>query len=157
YVPRNQLLFVTQGSLFSQHFDPGAGTLLGEPVRIADQVTVDAAMNLAAVSASGAGSLIYRTGSGGGQRQFVWFDKKGHELARVGEPDSSGALGPAISSDGRHVAMYRTVDGNSDIWLMELERGVRERFTMDTAGEVNPVWSPDRRRIAFSSNRDGAY
>jgi len=34
---------------------------------------------------------------------------------------------------------------------------VRERFTMDIAGEVNPVWSPDRRRIAFSSNRDGAY
>ena len=53
--------------------------------------------------------------------------------------------------------MYRTVDGNSDIWLMEVERGVRERFTMDAAGEVNPVWSPDRRRIAFSSNRDGAY
>jgi Tol biopolymer transport system component len=53
--------------------------------------------------------------------------------------------------------MYRTADGNSDIWLMELERGVRELFTMDSAGEVNPVWSPDRLRIAFSSNRDGAY
>jgi Tol biopolymer transport system component len=66
-------------------------------------------------------------------------------------------LGPSLSPDGQHIAMYRTVDGNSDIWLMEVERGVRERFTMDIAGEVNPVWSPDRRRIAFTSNRDGAY
>ena len=28
---------------------------------------------------------------------------------------------------------------------------------MDAAGDINPVWSPDRHRIAFSSNRDGAY
>jgi Tol biopolymer transport system component len=64
---------------------------------------------------------------------------------------------PALSKDGQHVAMYRTVNGNSDIWLMDVARGVRERFTMDGAGEVNPVWSPDRRRIAYSSNRDGAF
>jgi dipeptidyl aminopeptidase/acylaminoacyl peptidase len=87
----------------------------------------------------------------------VWFDRRGQETEHVGEPDDAGVLGPALSTDGQHVAMYRTVDGNSDIWLMEVERGVRERFTMDDAGEVNPVWSPDRRRIAFSSNRDGAY
>jgi Tol biopolymer transport system component len=85
----------------------------------------------------------------------VWFDQRGQETAHVGEPDGNGVLGPALSPDGEHVAMYRTVDGNSDIWLMEVERGVRERFTMDGDGEVNPVWSPDRRRIAFSSNRDG--
>ena len=157
FVAPNHVLFVTQSALFAQGFDPGRLQLQGEPFHITNQVTVDAAMNLAAVSASGNGSIVYRTGSGGGQRQFVWFDRKGHETERVGEPDSSGVLGPALSPDGRHIAMYRTVDGNSDIWLMELDRGVRERFTMDSAGEVNPVWSPDRRRIAFSSNRDGAY
>lgn len=153
----NHLLFVTQGALFAQVFDPTLMTLSGEPFRIADQVNVDAAMNRAAVSVSSVGSMVYRTGSGGGQRQFVWYDRRGKEIERVGEPDSSGVLGPALSTDGRHVAMYRTVDGNSDVWLLELERGVRERFTLDEAGEVNPVWSPDRRRIAFSSNRDGVY
>jgi Tol biopolymer transport system component len=153
----NRLLFVSQGSLFAQDFDPEQRMLSGSPQRIADKITVDAAMNLAALSVSHTGSLVYRTGSGGGQRQFVWFDRTGKETGRVGEPDGSGVLGPSMSSDGQHVALYRTVDGNSDIWLLELERGVRERFTTDAAGEVNPVWSPDRRRIAFSSNRDGAY
>jgi Tol biopolymer transport system component/DNA-binding winged helix-turn-helix (wHTH) protein len=157
FVAPNHLLFVTQAALFAQTFDPGKFELGGDAFRLAEQVTVDAAMNRAAVSASDNGSIIYRTGSGGGQRQFIWFDRRGQETEHVGEPDGSGVLGPALSPDGHHVAMYRTVDGNSDIWLMEVERGVRERFTMDSAGEVNPVWSPDRRRIAFSSNRDGAY
>jgi len=151
------LLFVTQGALFAQSFDPAQMTLSGEPFRIADRVNVDAAMNMAAVSVSRVGSMVYRTGSGGGQRQFVWYDRRGKETERVGAPDDSGVLGPALSSDSRHVAMYRTVNGNSDIWLLELERGVKEPVTMDAAGEVNPVWSPDRHRIAFSSNRDGVY
>ena len=151
------LMFVTQGALYAQNFDPVTMILSGERFRIADQVNVDAAMNLAAVSVSAVGSMVYRRGSGGGQRQFIWYDRSGKEAGRVGDPDGSAVLGPALSSDGRHVAMYRTVDGNSDIWLLELDRGVRERFTMETNGEVNPVWSPDRQRIAFSSNRDGAY
>ena len=157
YAASNRLVFVSQGSLFAQNFDAATRMLSGSPFRVADQIHVDAAMNLAALSVSGSGSMIYRMGAGGGQRQFVWFDSRGRETERVGEPDGSGVLSPSMSSDGRHIAMYRTVDGNSDIWLMELERGVRERFTTDTAGEVNPVWSPDRKRIAFSSNRDGAY
>jgi dipeptidyl aminopeptidase/acylaminoacyl peptidase len=146
-----------QSTLFGQRFDPQTLTLSGDAVPIAEQVTVDAPMSRAAISASSTGTIIYRTGAGGGQRQFIWFDRRGQETEHVGEPDGSGVFGPALSPDGEHIAMYRTVDGNSDIWLMEVERGVRERFTMDAAGEVNPVWSPDRRRIAFSSNRNGAY
>jgi len=151
------LLYVSQGSLFAQPFDAARNTTAGEAFRVTDQVTLDAAMKRAAFSVSDVGSMVYRTGAGGGQRQFIWFDRRGREIERVGEPDSSGVLGPALSPDGRHVAMYRTVDGNSDIWLMELERGVRERFTMGVGDDVNPVWSPDRRRIAFSSNPDSAY
>jgi Tol biopolymer transport system component/DNA-binding winged helix-turn-helix (wHTH) protein len=156
YVDKH-LLFVKQGTLFAQSFDLGSMTLTGEPFRITDQIHVDAAMSRAALSVSNTGSMIYRTGAGGSQRQFVWYDRKGKELSRVGEPDGSGVLGPALSSDGRHIAMYRTVEGNSDIWSMELDRGVLDRFTMDEYPDLNPVWSLDRRRIAFSSNRTNTY
>src|SRR6185436_3734080 len=141
----NHLLYVMQSTLYAQAFDPQKLTVSGDSVRIAEGVTVDAAMNLAAVSSSSNGTIIYRTGSGGGQRQFIWFDQRGQETEHVGEPDGSGILGPALSPDGQHIAMYRTVDGNADIWLMEVERGVRERFTMDAEGDVNPIWSPDRK------------
>jgi dipeptidyl aminopeptidase/acylaminoacyl peptidase len=46
---------------------------------------------------------------------------------------------------------------NVDIWVMDLARGVRTRFTFDAAADVFPVWSPDGSRIVFSSNRKGHY
>jgi hypothetical protein len=144
----NHLLFVMQGALFAQDFDPTGMTLSGEPFRGRGSGKCRCGHEFG-------GRLRLRRGIHGLSHGFgrqpaavcvVRPPWQGNE--RVGEPDSSGVLGPALSSDGRHVAMYRTVDGNSDIWLLELERGVRERFTMDAAGDVNPVWSPDRQRIA---------
>jgi Tol biopolymer transport system component len=51
--------------------------------------------------------------------------------------------------------MYRTVSGNTDIWLLDLLRGVFSRFTFDAANDVNAIWSPDGARIVFQSNRKG--
>jgi Tol biopolymer transport system component len=47
--------------------------------------------------------------------------------------------------------------GNIDIWLFDLARGIPTRFTFHEASDWDPVWSPDRSRIAFSSNRDGTF
>ena len=42
---------------------------------------------------------------------------------------------------------------NCDIWLEDIERAVRTRFTFDPAVDTSPVWSPDGRRSVFASNR----
>jgi Tol biopolymer transport system component len=45
--------------------------------------------------------------------------------------------------------------GSSDIWVQE---GIRNtRFTLDPADDRYPIWSPDGARLAFASNRNGAY
>jgi hypothetical protein len=46
---------------------------------------------------------------------------------------------------------------NWDIWVMDLARGVRTRFTFDPAPEAWPVWSPDGSRIVFASARKGHF
>ena len=45
--------------------------------------------------------------------------------------------------------------GTDDIWIFDLERNLRSRFTFDPALDVFPVWSPDSRGLYFASNRGG--
>jgi Tol biopolymer transport system component len=116
---------------------------------------VDPVMNLAALSASAAGPIVYRTGLGGSQRQLVWFDRSGKPLATVGDLDNSGSTNPSLSPDGQLLARNRTVDGNNDVWVLELGRTVLSRFTFDAGTDIFPVWSPDGARIAFVSDRRG--
>jgi Tol biopolymer transport system component len=73
----------------------------------------------------------------------------------VGGSGSLDAIGPSLSPDGRRVALFRLVDGNVDVWLLELGRSVVSRFTSDAAEDIAPIWSPDGTRIVFSSNRKG--
>jgi serine/threonine protein kinase len=154
YTPPGYLLFARQEILFAQGFDLSRLELTGNPFPLVQRVMTDG--GLAAVSASMTGPIVWRTGIGGeSRRQFAWFDRSGNELRRVGEVFLNGR-GPSLSTDGQRVAFFRTGgDGNIDIWLLETERGVFSRFTFDPANDVLPVWSPDSRRVLFSSNRNG--
>src|SRR5262249_40979775 len=59
--------------------------------------------------------------------------------------------------DSRRVALAQLTNSNFDVWLLDLGRNVLSKFTFDAAVDAGPIWSPDGRRIAFQSNRKGAY
>jgi Tol biopolymer transport system component len=60
-----------------------------------------------------------------------------------------------LSPDGNRVAVNRSVNGNFDVWLIDVARGIPTRFTFDAAPDLRPVWSPDGTHIAFQSPRKG--
>src|SRR5262249_27505277 len=72
-----------------------------------------------------------------------------------GDPLPSAASNPAMSPDGKRVAVWLFKDSNVDVWLLELARGVLMRFTSDPATDVSAIWSPDSSRIIFQSDRKG--
>jgi eukaryotic-like serine/threonine-protein kinase len=154
YVASGQLLFVRQGTLFAQDFDPVRLELSGNPFPVAEHVA--SRTSIPAVSVSNSGSIAYRTSSDA-QRQFVWFDRSGKELSRVGDAVSTTLGNPSLSLDGQRVALYRGVDGSPDIWLVDTRRGVFSKFTFDAADDVMPIWSPLGNLIVFSSNRSGVH
>jgi Tol biopolymer transport system component len=65
----------------------------------------------------------------------------------VGEPGEYGTF--RLSPDGRRVAAARDGPGGSDLWLLEVERGIASRFTSNYS--AYPVWSPNGRTIMFES------
>jgi len=69
--------------------------------------------------------------------------------------------GPRISPDGRYVA-YQVQKTNweenafeSEIWIAVTGTGDTYRLTNSKKSNSNPVWSPDSKRLAFISDRDG--
>jgi Tol biopolymer transport system component len=151
YSASGHLFFMRQGALVAQPFDANSRTLTGTAQLLLEQVAVNT-IGQPAVSVSLAGTIAYRTGARA-QRQYVWHDRAGKEIARVATPEVATQNNPELSPDGARLAVQRSVDGNADVWLLDLKRGMFQRLTDDPAIDAFPVWSPDGQRLVFTSNR----
>jgi tricorn protease len=60
---------------------------------------------------------------------------------------------PDISPDGKLVAFTYL----GDVWVVDTAGGIARPVTMHEKHDFCPVFSPDGKRIAFSSNRHGSY
>src|SRR5438093_323685 len=156
YESSGHLFFVRQGTLFAHEFDAARLELKGNPFSVAEHIaTKSDAQESAAVAASSVGVIGYRTALAGGRRQLFWVDRSGKEIGKAGDPLGNNSV--SISPDGRRVALSVAINNNEDIWLLDVGRNVLSRFTFDAAVDSNPVWSSDSNRIAFGSNRKGAF
>ncbi|MGQ0723159.1 MAG: protein kinase domain-containing protein, partial [Candidatus Eiseniibacteriota bacterium] len=152
-----RLLFVRETTLFAQPFDLGRLALRGDPVPIADSVELIGGAAYAAFSASGNGVLVYHTDQQEAQMDLVWYDRTGAEGARFGEPGNFETL--AFSPDGtRLAAAIQDPDtGRTDIWIYDMARELRGRFTFDRMDDNGPCWSADGTQLYFASNRGGRF
>jgi serine/threonine protein kinase/Tol biopolymer transport system component len=153
YAPQRLLLFVRQSALVAVPFDPDRGVLGGDPALLAESVGTDLSVARGVFSISSSGILAHRATTGQ-RRQLVWMNRAGTALGTVGPRDENNLGDPELSPDGRTVVVRRNVHSNVDVWLMDTTRGAPTPFTFDHSDQ-GAVWSPDARRIAFMSNRNG--
>lgn len=78
------------------------------------------------------------------------YRRKVHDFDSVAPRAVKGIVAPAISPGGKAI-VFKALN---DLWLSDLH-GTARRITHDSAYESDPVWSPDGRQLAYSSDAPG--
>ena len=110
------------------------------------------ARNASEPSVAEDGTLVYVDDLPFGLRQLVWRGRDGGKQGTFGRPQQLFGT-PALSPDGQRVAVSAFENGNFDIWVHDVTRPIKTRFSFDAATELRPAWSPSGLQISFDSNR----
>ncbi|HVI07668.1 MAG TPA: protein kinase [Candidatus Binatia bacterium] len=147
------LLFARGDQLMGQPFDPASGKLSGEPQSVAKGVANDISTWHMDASTSINGLLVFASG-GAGDWQLLWVDRNGKRQAGTVTNKLANLRTLRLSPQGDRVALEMD-NGVDDIWVLDVARGIKTRLTFGPATNGYPVWSPDGKWIAYTSDRDG--
>ncbi len=153
FVAPDQLLYPRERELVRQTLDLHTFAVLAQPTVVVEDLLVTGSGRVG-VSSSNTGVLAL---AGGLATEGTYEVQLRDRAGRLVEP---GVVEAAImtawvrlSPDGQRLAFVGGGTTGWDVWTKDLARGVRSRLTTSGAAEVDPVWSPDGSRLAYSRLR----
>jgi Tol biopolymer transport system component len=157
YLSTGHLVYVLDGTVFAVPFDVERLELKGTPTAVVQDVRQTG--SVPQIAYSDTGSMVYIATGSDRQNALVWANRDGVEQ----ETAISAPLlqMPRLSPDGSQLALRIGVNAESsasggDIWVFDLARNTRTRWTFDDHN-IFPMWTPDGRGLTFSSLRDGRW
>jgi Tol biopolymer transport system component len=152
---QGHLLFLRETTLMAQPFDPRSLTLTGEAFPVAEQIQTQGNPPAGVFSASENGVLAYQTGSSPVSFELTWFDRSGKKIGILGDRAVYGDL--ELAPDGKRASVSISNAGSRNIWIYDVARSLKTRYTFDAGNDAPSIWSPDGSRLVFSSNRKGHF
>jgi serine/threonine-protein kinase len=153
YLASGHVLYGQAGNLVAVPFNSQRLEVTGATVPVIEGVMQNTVIGSAQYSASATGSLVYIPGGVQvSQLGLVWVNRNGAAEPLAAPPH--GYVNPRLSPDGRRVAVGIT-EADSQVWLYDLFRKTLTRLTFEGNNNLVPFWTPDGKRIVFTSNKEG--
>jgi eukaryotic-like serine/threonine-protein kinase len=151
------LLYIRDTNLFAHPFDTKRLRFNGDAFLVAESIVYAPLRGKGVLTLSHTGNLIYQVDRAGTDQSVLsWLEKINGEQTII---ETGPFWNLSFSPDGRYaaVSVEDRASRKRDIWIYDLERSVRTRFTFGENDDFVPVWSPDGRYIVFESLRDDGY
>jgi DNA-binding winged helix-turn-helix (wHTH) protein/Tol biopolymer transport system component len=143
YVAPGFLLYVQHEMLMAEPFDADRLRLGGRAVLLSRGISAPSLAEGSVVSAS-RDLLAFRAGAS--KQQLTWVDRSGVPQGSLEVPTSMFNF--RVSPDGQFVLAASSLTDATGVWLVDL---ASRHSTQLAADGIAPLWSPDGRRLAFTS------
>jgi len=155
YLASGHLVVARAGTLLTIPFDAARLEATGPAAAVLEGVMFGGTGGVAQYDVSRTGHLVYATGpTSMSDREVVWVNRRGE--ATPVEGLKRGVNEARLSPDGRLIAVSLTGE-NQNIWTFDPARRTFSRLSFGKGIDQIPRWTPDGRRIAYSSTQAGPY
>jgi serine/threonine-protein kinase len=161
YLPSGHVIYAVSGTIYAVAFDAASQTLRGDPVPVLTGVrrSTAGATGASQLAVSNTGSVFFVPGpltpfaTGVGRTPLL--------VSRGGKPEPMGLpprgyVRPRVSRDGKRLAVGIEEGADAAVWIYDVAAGSAPRRLTFEGNNRFPTWSPDGRRVAFQSDRDGS-
>lgn len=147
------LVYAQKGAVVAQAFDERALEVRGPPITLAE---TDDTPWQPLPTASQTGIVVFRS-TGDALRQLTWRDRNGTLERVVGKPAVDTQV--ELSPNGSQAIVVRggPWPEDRDLWKVDLTTGNFSVLVARPGPDTDPAWSPDERRIAYTSSQDGLF
>jgi serine/threonine-protein kinase len=153
YASSGHLVYAQGGSLMAVPFDTQRLAVTGAAVPVVEDVLQTSFGGSAEYSFSANGSLVYVPGGiESVQRRMIWVNRLGAEQP-VAAPARAYRT-PRLSPDGWRITVA-IEEEETQTWLYDLSRGTLNRLTFEGSTNFGAAWTPDGKRVALQSNKEG--
>lgn len=149
------LLYLRQGILIAQEFDPDSYALTGNAKPLQANINSWSPRAKADFSVSENGILLYSGSNKEKPGELIWISTDGHETPIIQVQNNTKFA--SLSPDGSRIAyeIFDYKNSHFDTWVYDINSKSKMRITFGEYGGSEPCWSIDGRKIYYNVEVEG--